>query len=112
MTKVPTPKLSATEAISKYGNCLELVSMDRHFHNISIGLYARENVCTLWTFSQKPGVPERIEKIRDQLVTLGGMTPVDGALNQTRFSCGSLHRKALKFLLKQAVTKAPEYRAP
>lgn len=112
MTKTSIPKLSVTDAISKYGQCLELVSMDKHFHDISIGLYARENVCTLWTFSQKLGVSERIERIRDQLVTLGGMTPVDGTLNQTRFSCGCLHRKVLKFLLKQAVTKAPDYRHP
>lgn len=112
MTKIPTPKLSATDAISKYGQCLELVSMDRHFHNVSIGLYAKENVCTLWTFSHKLGVSERIERIRDQLVALGGMTPVKGASNQARFNCGGLHRKALKFLLKQAVTKDPDYRLP
>ena len=29
---------SVTETLRQLGNCLELVSMDPHFHNISVGL--------------------------------------------------------------------------
>lgn len=104
-----TPKLRVTDVISTYGHCLELVPMDPNFHNISVGLYVKNDVCTIWTFSQKPGVQARIEKIRDQLVALGGMAPIEGTHNQLRFPCGYLHVRPVRFLLSQAVGKAPDY---
>ena len=105
-------RLRAVDVIEKYGNCLELVSMDPNFENISVGLYLKDGVCTVWTFSGKAGVEGRIEQIRDQLVALGGMQAVEGATNQVRFVCGELHERAIKFLMSQAVGKAPDFAPP
>ena len=44
------------EVIEKYGQCLELVPLDKHFHDISVGLYVKDPICTVWTYSNKPGV--------------------------------------------------------
>ena len=105
-------KMRVADVIQRYGECLELVSMDPHFHGISVGLYAREGLCTVWTFSRKPGAQERLRQIRDQLVHLGGLHAVEAGDNQVRFPCGHLHRKLLKFLLAQAVGKNPDYSHP
>ena len=105
-------RLRAVDVIEKYGNCLELVSMDPNFENISVGLYMKDGVCTIWTFSSKAGGSARIEQIRDQLVALGGMEAVEGTTNQVRFACGELHERAIKFLMSQAVGKAPDYAPP
>ena len=100
------------DVLRKYGRCLELVPMDPNFHNISVGLYVKADVCTLWTFSRKPGASERIAQVRGQLVALGGMEPVAGTHDQARFACGQVHERPLKFLLSQAVGKAPDYAPP
>ena len=47
MTVASMPRLSAVEAVERYGKCLELVPIDPHFHHISIGLYSREGVATV-----------------------------------------------------------------
>ena len=105
-------RLRAVDVIEKYGNCLELVSMDPNFENISVGLYMKDGVCTIWTFSSKAGGSARIEQIRDQLVALGGVEAVEGTTNQVRFACGELHERAIKFLMSQAVGKAPDFAPP
>ena len=73
MTVASMPRLSAVEAIERYGKCLELVPIDPHFHDISVGLYSKEGVATVWTFSRREGVEGRIEQVRDQLAKLGDM---------------------------------------
>ncbi len=100
------------DVISEYGRCLELVSMDPNFENISVGLYVKGSVCTVWTFSRKDGAQERLSQVRGQLVALGGMEAVEGTHNQVRFACGQVHERPLKFLLSQAVGKAPDYASP
>lgn len=100
------------EILEQYGCCLELVAMDPHFHEITVGLYLKENIFTVWTFSQKPGVENRIQKIRDRLVRVGDLTPVEGTHNQAVFSCGSLHTRPMKFLLTYAVEKDPDSLLP
>ena len=84
------------------------IGVDPNFHDISIGLYFKEGVGTIWTFAQIPGVMNRLEQIRSQLVVLGGLVPVDGTYNQISFSCGKLHRRPLRFLIMQAVEKSPD----
>ena len=54
----------------------------------------------------------RIEKIRDQFVVLGGMKPVEGTHNQAVSPCGQIHLRPVKFLLNQAVGKAPDFAPP
>ena len=105
-------QLRVAEVIECYGACLELVPIDRRFHNISVGLYVKDEVLTVWSFSRKPGVEDRVQEIRDQLVALGGVSPVEGTGNQAKFLCGHLHRRPLRFLLQQAVGKDPDYRPP
>ena len=110
-TKQAAPSKTA-EVIQRYGHCLELVSMDAHFHNVTIGLYVKDGTCTVWSFSPRKGLEGRIERIRDQMVALGGMVPVAGTHNQFRSSCGQLHNRPVKFLLSQAVGKAPDFSPP
>ena len=105
-------RLRPAEVIERYGQCLELVPLDRRFHDISVGLYVKDGICTIWTFSRKEGVEERIREIRDQMIALGGMEAVDGANNQVRFPCGQLHQRTLRFVMSQAVGKAPDYAPP
>ena len=105
-------KLRPAEVIELYGQCLELVPLDRRFHDISVGLYVKDGLCTIWTFSRREGVEDRIREIRDQMVALGGMEAVDGTHNQVRFPCGHLHQRTLRFVMSQAVGKAPDYASP
>ena len=105
-------KSTVSQIIDKYGTCLELVSMDPNFHNISVGLYVKAGICTVWTFSQKEGVEDRLRQIRDQLVALGDMVPIEGTHNQARFTCPEGHSRPVKFLMSQAVGKQPDYVPP
>ncbi|MBS20335.1 MAG: hypothetical protein CL733_04860 [Chloroflexi bacterium] len=100
------------EVISKYGKCIELVSMDKYYNNISIGLYLKDDVFTVWSFDSSKGSKDRIKQIRDQLVKLGGMIPVGETDNQVKFECSNIHERPIKFLLNQAVGKAPDYSPP
>ena len=105
-------KLRPADVIERFGQCLELVPLDRHFHDISVGLYVKHGVCTVWTFSQREGVEDRIREIRDQMIALGGMEGVGNTHNQVRFPCGQLHQRTLRFVMSQAVGKAPDYAPP
>ena len=86
--------------------------MDARCGNISVGLYVKDGVCTVWSFSRADGVDDRLRTIRDQMVHLGGLSPVDGRHNQLTFPCGQVHARPVKFLLTQAVGKNPEYTPP
>ena len=100
------------QKIAEIGNCLELVPMDPHFGGVSVGLYVKDDVCTVWSFSHAAGVGERLRAIRDQMVKLGGVEPVDGSGTQFVFPCGMIHVRPVKFLLTQAVTKSPDFAHP
>ena len=100
------------EVIATYGKCMELIPMDPNFHEITIGLYVKDGIGTVWTFSGKPGVEKRVEEIRDQLIELGGMIPVDGTHNQAKFPDGEMYDRPLRFLLRQAVEKPYGTRHP
>jgi hypothetical protein len=101
-----------SQKLKEIGTCLELVPMDPHFKGVSVGLYYRNGYCTVWSFSQVEGIESRLREIRDQMVRLGGVQPVDGSDNQFIFPCGVLHMRPVKFLLTQAVTKAPDFAHP
>ena len=105
-------KLHVNDVINRYGRCLELVPLDPNFHNISIGLYAKDRIATVWTFSHKKGAEKRIRQIRDQLAALGDLQPVNGTHNQLQPHCGTIHNRPLKFLLMQAVEKDPSFTYP
>ena len=99
----------ASEVALQYGRCLELVSMDPNFHDISVSLYEKNGVVTVWTFSKIPGVRDRIRTIRDQLVSLGGLVPIGSTDDQAQLPCGELHARAVKFLMTKAVEKPAGY---
>ena len=101
--------LRVAQVIQRYGKCLKLVPMDPYFHDITVGLYVKEDIFTVWTFSNKEGAQERIGKIRDQMAALGGLAPVESVHNQLTSPCGHLHLRLMKFLLAQAVGKSPDY---
>ena len=105
-------RVRPTEVLSKYGRCVELISMDKYYENISIGLYLKDEIFTIWSFNNSKGVPDRIKQIRDQLINLGDMLPVNNSANQVKFKCGNIHERPVKFLLAQAVGKAPDYSPP
>ncbi len=102
-----TPHIKAV--IEQYGQCLELIPMDPHFHSITVALYVKDNIITVWTFSSKAGVKDRIRSIRDQLIRLGGLVAVESTHNQARFACGHLHVRPAKFLSALAVEKPPDH---
>ena len=112
MTGATAQSSYIVEVIERYGRCLELVTMDPNFHEITVGLYVKDEVATVWTFSKTPGVEDRLEQIRGQLVRLGGMEPVAGTHNQVRLSCGQIHEQPLRFLIRQAVEKPPDQAPP
>ena len=101
-----------SEKLKEIGTCLELVPMDPHFSSVSVGLYYKDGICTVWSFSRADGIEGRLREIRDQMVRLGGVEPVDGSGNQFVFPCGVVHMRPVKFLLTQAVTKAKDFAHP
>ena len=104
--------LSPAEVIDRYGRCLELVPIDPHFHDVSVGLYMKGDLFTVWTYSRTPGVERRVEQIRGQLVALGGLLPVDGTHDQVKSPCDNLHARPMRFLMARAVGKDPDYTHP
>ena len=109
MTVAERAKPRIMEVIERYGRCLELVPIDPNFHDISVALYEKDGIATVWTFSRRKGVEDRIRQIRDQIAALGYMEPVAGTHNQLRPPCGVIHQRPLKFLMMQAVEKGPSF---
>lgn len=113
MTQSTTNKQgSVAGMLRQLGQCLELVSMDPHLNNMSVGLYVKDGLCTVHTFSKAEGVNDRLRQIRDQMVRLGGVSPVEGSDRQFILPCGQIHKRPLRFLLTQSVGKSPDYAHP
>ena len=65
------------------GRRIELVPIDPHFHDITIGLYRQQSVQAttgkemplflVHTYSHIAGAAERIEEVKQAMQTLGGM---------------------------------------
>ena len=101
-------KLHVKDVVRRYGRCLELAGIDPHFHDVSVGLYLKNGVFTVWTFSRRDGIDDRIRQIRDLMCSFGGMEPVPGTINQARYACGNTHEPAMKFLVMECVEKRPD----
>jgi hypothetical protein len=95
---------------SDLGRRVELVSMDRHHRDISIGLYLRETdegpVATVHSFSGQAGVPERLAYLAEALCVLGGLERADGE-RSVRFHCRTWHNTAAKRLFSEACKHDP-----
>lgn len=84
--------------------------MDRHFHDISVGLYVRdtggEPVGTVHSFSGRDGVRERLEAIASTVATLGGLEVREDGVS-LRFPCSTWHGTAAKRLFLEACKQDP-----
>ena len=91
------------------GKRIELVSMDPHFHDISIGLYMQEAdgqpVFLLHTYSQKAGAEKRIAFLVSTMKTLGGLESTDAGL--LYFTCGDAHEQAMKRIFLDSCKVSP-----
>ena len=97
------------------GRRIELIPIDPHFHDITIGLYRQQTVDAtigkdspvflVHTYSHIAGAAERIENVRQAMQTLGGMLrTVDGLLY---FPCKSAHEAACRRVFLEACKLAP-----
>jgi len=86
--------------------------MDRHFHDISIGLYALPRdggpqEYLVHTYSQVDGAGGRIAALVAIMQVLGGMAP-GSTPNSLRFACGEAHRLAAKRVFLEACKHDPD----
>ena len=92
------------------GTRVELVSMDRQFRNISIGLYqeTREGRSSflVHTYSQQPGTSDRTVYVASVMAVLGGLEIDHTNPALVRFPCGEEHRLACRRIFLEA-TKLP-----
>jgi hypothetical protein len=112
LTQSAREKLTVREVIGRYGHCIDLVSMDRHFNDISVGLFVKGRRFTVWSYTTVPGVEKRLVQIRDRLVAWGEMTPVADSSNQADYAVGELLERPLRFLFMEAVDKDPSTPIP
>ena len=94
------------------GERVELVSMDPHFHDISISLYRSTgeggaSAYLAHSYSGKEGTAERLAFVMRAMAVMGGMVPAPGQPGRLAFACGAEHRAAVKRLFLEACKKAP-----
>ena len=94
------------------GERVELVSMDPHFHDISIALYrstgeGRASAYLAHSYSGREGTRERLGFVMRAMAVMGGMAPAPGVPGRLAFACGAEHRAAVKRLFLEACKKAP-----
>lgn len=93
------------------GTRIELVSTDKYFRDVSIGLYAREDDAgwcfRVRSFASYDGLADRIGYIVSAMCTLGGMEPA-GTADTVRFPCGGDHLVAVRRLFLQACKEKPD----
>ena len=97
------------------GRRIELIPIDPHFHDITIGLYRQQTVeaptskdfpaFLVHTYSQISGAAGRIENVMQGMQILGGMLrTADGLLY---FPCNSAHEAACRRVFLEACKLAP-----
>ena len=94
------------------GERMELVSMDPHFHDISISLYRETgddgvSGFLAHSYSGKHGAADRLAFVMGAMAAMGGMAPAPGQPGRIAFACGGEHRAAVKRLFLEACKKAP-----
>ena len=100
------------------GRRIELIPIDPHFYDITIGLYRQQIVDAtsgkdfpaflVHTYSHISGAVERIEGVKEAMQLLGGMLrTADGLLY---FPCRSVHEAACRRVFLEACKLAPNTR--
>ena len=89
---------------------IELIPLDPHFHDITIGLYRQQisnpttgkdfPVFLVHTYSQIAGAAERIQTVRHAMQTLGGMSETPEGL--LYFPCKRAHEAACRRVFLEA----------
>jgi hypothetical protein len=91
------------------GRRVELVSMDPHFHDITLGLYRQDHAGVpqylIYTYNGLPGAGERRETITQIAQILGGTARSGDWLH---FSCGFAHQAAARRLFLDSAKQTPE----
>ena len=92
------------------GRRIELIPIDPHFHDITIGLYCQQRidattgknapVFLVHTYSQISGATERIESVIQAMQILGGMLRTSD--NLLYFACNSAHEAACRRVFLEA----------
>lgn len=100
------------DQIKKLGGCIELVSIDPYFHNVSVGLFIKNGLLTIWSFSNREGIADRIEQIRDRCIRLGDVIAVDGTTDRLKLTSDLQLDQALRFMFIAAVEKDPARELP
>ena len=93
------------EVLLELGTRVELVPMDAQCNDASIALYSSldqgERLFRPHSFSNKPGVAERLEHVAKTMAVLGGMV-LDDHL-RLKFPCGEGHLQACRRLFLDSV---------
>ena len=97
--------------IADLGRRIELVSMDLHFHDISIGLYKRPSAeggpeFLVHTYAGHDGAADRIGFVAQAMRALGGMETAAGP-HAVRFPCGAEHGRACRRVFLEACKITP-----
>ena len=92
------------------GRRIELIPIDPHFHDITIGLYCQQitdaptgkefPAFLVHTYSQITGATERIKEVAQTMQTLGGMLKTPEGL--LYFPCKSIHEAACRRVFLEA----------
>ena len=98
--------MKVSEVRNSFGKCLELVSMDPNFNNISVGLFLKKNILTIWSYSKKEGISDRLNSIRDKMVQFGGLNTMQEDYKMS-IPEGALIERPLKFLFAKCVEMSP-----
>jgi len=82
------------------GRRIELLSMDRHCQNISLGLYCCDvdgaPQVLVHTYASAAEAQGRVEFIRQALIVMAGLESVHETSGLLHFPCQCLHERALK----------------
>ena len=82
------------------GRRIELLPMDPHCHDITVGLYSREvggiPQFLVHSYSHAEGAPGRVAFITKALKVMLGLRDVESSGGWLQFPCGSSHERALK----------------
>jgi hypothetical protein len=105
-------KSNVAKNVKRLGSCIELVSLDPHFHDVSVGLFIKDGVLTIASYSTIDGIDGRIEQIRDRCAGLGDVEAVEGTTDQLRLISDLYLDRALRFMFSAAVEKDPAAELP
>ena len=90
------------------GTRVELISMDAHFHDITLALYRQDDSgrpeYLVHSYSGLPGTAERLETLRTSMAVLGALVK-DG--ERLHFACGSPHQAAARRTFIEITKLAP-----